>query len=63
MKTQNTKLVFKKNSISELNTKQLNQINGGTVISLSPMLPLSIIISITPILNGSQGEDMQSGQK
>jgi len=31
MKTQNSKLVFKKNAISELSTKQLNQIKGGSI--------------------------------
>ena len=62
MKTQNNKLVFKTNSISELNSTQLNQIQGGTGTGLSPLLPS--IIALTPqILNGSQGEDMQSGQK
>ncbi|WP_290701541.1 hypothetical protein [Lacinutrix sp.] len=62
MKTQNTKLVFKTSSISELNAGQLNQIQGGTGSGMSPMLPS--IIGLTPIImNGSQGEDMQSGQK
>ncbi|RLJ63319.1 bacteriocin-like protein [Lacinutrix venerupis] len=59
MKTQNSKLVFKKSSISELNTNQLSQINGGTVSSISPMLPTSII-TVSIITNGSQGEDIQS---
>jgi bacteriocin-like protein len=30
MKTQNTKLSFEKNTISELNDKTLNNINGGS---------------------------------
>ena len=59
MKTQNTKLVFKTNSISELNAGQLNQIQGGTGSGLSPMLP-SIVVLTPDIINGSQGEDMQS---
>ncbi|WP_299250555.1 class I lanthipeptide [uncultured Lacinutrix sp.] len=59
MKTQNSKLVFKKSSISELNTDQLSQINGGTISSISPMLPTSII-TVSIIANGSQGEDIQS---
>jgi len=62
MKTQSTKLVFKKNAISELNTKQLNQIQGGTGSGITPALPT--IIGLTPkIKNGGQGEDMQTGQQ
>jgi len=30
MKTQNTKLIFQKDTIVELNDKQINKINGGS---------------------------------
>ena len=54
MKTQNSKLVFKKSSISELNTDQLSQINGGTISSISPMIPISIV-TVSIITDSNQG--------
>jgi len=34
MKTQNTKLVFKKDSVVELNEKDLNDVKGGSTFTL-----------------------------
>jgi len=38
MKTQNTKLTFRKNAVLELNDNKLNEINGGTS-------PTTIVVS------------------
>ncbi|RLJ63314.1 hypothetical protein CLV86_1851 [Lacinutrix venerupis] len=41
MKTQNTKLVFKKNAITELTDAEIHSVNGGTGIVCSNCMTIS----------------------
>jgi hypothetical protein len=55
MKTQNTKLEFKRNSIVELNDNQLNDVNGGTsplTITSSPVCSIlaSVAVSVASVI-------------
>lgn len=51
MKTQNQRLIFKKNSVSELNDSELNNVNGGG----TPLISLSLVV--IAIIEGCSDDD------
>ena len=60
MKTQNTKQQFNSTSIVELQTDEINNVNGGTGTGITPMTP-GLVDLIDHLQNCGQGEDMCNG--
>lgn len=57
MKTQNAKLVFKKNNVTELNDNQLNDVNGGgTPVTVTYGIYLTVAIFILGGVKGCADE-------
>lgn len=52
MKRQNRRLVFKKNSVSDLNDYELNNIQGGSIPL--PSISLAIVMIIDNYLNNDE---------